>query len=279
MFYSIYIEGQNIEKSSNLSDDNYVYDIEKEELIEDYVIPYLNQEEFIFNGRTISKDGISVFLIKESEKTLKVLLKEVEKKMEAEGRFGLVFKSFIFSDDEYTKDVTKSIFKEIQGKIKKNNVKIDKKNETNIKVSNKVFIVHGRDNELKEEVARFIEKLGLEAIILHEQANNGKTIIEKFEKNSSEIGYAIILYTACDKGCLKNEDNFKYRARQNVIFEHGYFIGKIGREKVCALVKGDIEKPSDLDGVLYISYDNHWKMFLASEMKVAGLPIDMNKLF
>ncbi|OOM14502.1 TIR domain-containing protein [Clostridium saccharobutylicum] len=142
----------------------------------------------------------------------------------------------------------------------------------------KVFIVHGHDNEAKQETARFIEKLGLQAIILHEQANKGQTIIEKIEENSN-VGFAVVLYTPCDEGRAKNQPELKDRARQNVIFEHGYLIGKIGRKNVCALVKGDVEKPNDISGVVYINMDSHgaWKMDLFKEMKESGYSIDASK--
>ena len=140
----------------------------------------------------------------------------------------------------------------------------------------KVFIVHGHDDLLKTEVARFIEKLGLEAIILHEQASSGNTIIEKIEEYSN-VGFGIVLYTPCDVGA-KNEKspNLQTRARQNVVFEHGFLIGKIGRRNVCALVKGSIEKPNDISGVVYVSTEEEWKLNLAKELRNSGYIIDMN---
>ncbi len=146
--------------------------------------------------------------------------------------------------------------------------------------SNKVFIVHGKENELKESTARFLSKLDLIPIILHEQTNKGRTIIEKFE-DYSDVSFAIILMSPDDVGALEKEkENLLKRARQNVVFELGYFIGKLGRKNVVALVKGDIELPSDFQGILYIGIDinENWKMQLAKEMKSAGLPIDMNKI-
>lgn len=158
-----------------------------------------------------------------------------------------------------------------------------KKNETKklTKNSKKVFIVHGHDNELKETVARFIEKLGLIPVILHEQANSGLTIIEKFEKYS-DVSFSIVLMSPDDLGNTKeNSSSLNFRARQNVIFELGYFYGRLGRKNVCAIIKGDIERPSDNDGIIYIGIDNieGWKMLLAKELKDAGLEIDMNKIF
>lgn len=142
---------------------------------------------------------------------------------------------------------------------------------------NKVFIVHGRDNEAKQEVARFIEKIGLTPIVLHEQASGGKTIIEKIEHYSDEAGYGIVLYTACDHGRGIDEKNIspKQRARQNVVFEHGYLMAKLGRENVCALVKGEIETPNDISGVVYVALDpsGAWKVEVAKELKVSGYTI------
>lgn len=143
----------------------------------------------------------------------------------------------------------------------------------------KVFIVHGRDDLAKIEVARFVEKFGLEAVILHEQANGGKTIIEKIEEHTN-VGYGIVLYTPCDIGGL-NETELQPRARQNVVFEHGYLIGKLGRKNVCALVKGNIETPNDISGVVYISLDEHegWHKKLVKELRAADYEIDADKLF
>lgn len=143
-----------------------------------------------------------------------------------------------------------------------------------------VFIVHGHDDAAKSKTARYIEKLGLKPIILHEQASGSKTIIEKIEAYSN-VGFGIVLYTPCDIGA-KNEENpnLKNRARQNVVFEHGFLIGKIGRENVCALVKGDIETPNDISGVVYVKMDDEdaWHLKVARELRNSGYEIDMNKL-
>ena len=146
---------------------------------------------------------------------------------------------------------------------------------------NEVFIVHGHDDEAKEMVARFVENFGIEATILHEQANRGQTIPEKFEEHASEAGFAIILLTPDDVGASKDEtDDPKPRARQNVILELGYFWGRLGRGRVCVLHKGGVELPSDIHGILYVPMDssNSWQLQLAKEMKQAGLPVDLNRL-
>lgn len=144
----------------------------------------------------------------------------------------------------------------------------------------KVFIIHGHDDGAKNEVARFVEKLGLEAVILHEQVNSGDTIIEKLEKYT-DVGFAIVLYTSCDIGGVKTElDKLKPRARQNVVFEHGLLIGKIGRANVIALVKEEVEIPNDVSGVVYETMDSKgaWKFQLAKEIKASDYDIDMNKV-
>jgi predicted nucleotide-binding protein len=117
-----------------------------------------------------------------------------------------------------------------------------------------VFIVHGHDNASKNELSSFLFRLGLKPIVLHEQANTGKTVIEKFEQYASDVGYAFILLTP-DDIVGKGKKGLKARARQNVILELGYFMGKLGRDKVCGLYKGGVELPSDVLGILYLKYE------------------------
>ena len=140
----------------------------------------------------------------------------------------------------------------------------------------RIFIVHGHDGELRESVARVIEKQGIEAIILAEQANQGKTIIEKFE-NYSDVGGAVCLFTADDLGKKNAEKEDHSRARQNVVFEAGYFMGKLGRDHIVILADEDVELPSDLSGVVYTNTDN-WQFNLLKELKAMGYQIDTNKL-
>lgn len=147
--------------------------------------------------------------------------------------------------------------------------------------SRKVFIVHGHDNEVKETTARFIERLGLQPVILHEQANAGRTIIEKFETYSDDIAFAVALLTPDDVGAVASDiPNLKPRARQNVILELGYFMGRLGRLRVCALHKGGVELPSDYQGVLYIEMDSSgaWKSKIAQEFVQAKLQINIEAL-
>lgn len=142
----------------------------------------------------------------------------------------------------------------------------------------KVFIVHGHDDAAKEGVARFLEKIGFEAVILHECPNKGRTIITKFREEAEDIGFAVVLMTPDDHGGKVGCETSP-RARQNVVFELGFFIGMLGPARVAALVKGELEKPSDFDGVVYISLDNGtWKMALGQELQAAGYEIDWNQV-
>jgi predicted nucleotide-binding protein len=145
--------------------------------------------------------------------------------------------------------------------------------------TNKIFIVHGHNDHIKIDVARTLEKLGLQPIILSEQPNQGQTIIEKFELHSN-VGFAVVLLTADDLGRIKTSDKDKYRARQNVIIEMGYFIGKLGRSNVFPMYEDGVELPSDLHGVLYNSIDDAktWKFKLVKELTAAGYQVDSNKI-
>jgi predicted nucleotide-binding protein len=142
--------------------------------------------------------------------------------------------------------------------------------------SNKIFVVHGHTREY-ESVARFLEKLDLIPIVLHEQTNQGRTIIEKLEQHTN-VGFAVILLTPDDE-CAAGGTTTK-RARQNVILEWGYFIGKLGRARVCALKQGTVELPSDIQGIAWTDMDpkGTWKLELARELRDVGYSIDMNKV-
>ena len=147
-------------------------------------------------------------------------------------------------------------------------------------ISRKVFVVHGHDNEMKESVARFLERLDFEAVILHEQASGGDTIIEKIERNA-DVSYAVILLSLDDVGAAKDKSNTPQpRARQNVVLELGYFVGQLGRSHVCPLVREPLERPSDIHGVVYVPFDGEqWKVHLIKELKHLGFEIDANKVF
>ncbi len=143
----------------------------------------------------------------------------------------------------------------------------------------RIFVVHGHDEGPKYEVTRFLERGGLDPIILHEKPDKGRTIIEKFE-DYSDVAYAVVLLTSDDVGGIDRPDpKLQPRARQNVVFEFGFLMGKLKRDKVCALCQEGIERPSDIDGLLYIPLDKNgaWKIRLRKELESAGLDIDLDK--
>lgn len=137
-----------------------------------------------------------------------------------------------------------------------------------------VFIVHGHDEHAKNDAISYVESRDLEPIVLHMQASGGRTIIEKID-HYSNVGFGIILYTECDTGAKRNTLGFKWRARQNVVFEHGYLIAKLSRSRVSALVKGDVETPNDISGVVYVAMDaaGAWRDDLDEELRAAGYNI------
>ncbi len=147
---------------------------------------------------------------------------------------------------------------------------------TTAPLTRKVFVVHGRNDGIREGAARFLEKVGLEPIILHEQPNEGRTIIEKFVEYA-DVGYAVVLLTADDVGGHA-ENELSKRARQNVILELGFFLGSLGRERVCAVYEEGVEIPSDYSGVVFVPLDSAglWKLSVAKEIKAAGISVDLN---
>ena len=269
-FYQILIVTKKKKKITevDITDINYIYN--------SIVIPYLKGEEFYVNGFILLKENISRLKIGVTKQSAKEIA-AYENASIPPNVILIVSSQDIVEYDNYTKDVTAEIISKAKRIIADNIRKIEENKKLDF---TKVFIVHGRDNELKQEVARFLTQLHIKPIILHEQPSQGMTIIEKIE-NYSNVGFGIVLYTPCDVGYEKdNEQNKCGRARQNVVFEHGYLIGKLGRKRVCALVKNEVEKPNDISGVVYVSYDANggWKIDIAKEMQQAGYTIDLNLL-
>jgi predicted nucleotide-binding protein len=146
-------------------------------------------------------------------------------------------------------------------------------------LSNKVFIVHGHDEAAKASLEVFLSEIGLEPVVLHRQADEGQTIIEKFEKHS-DVGYAFILltpdemaYLAKYHGSPEKEKYIENRARPNVIFEFGFFVGKLGRSRVCCLYTGGVTLPTDVSGMIYKEYSNSIEEVaynIIKDLKVCG---------
>ena len=146
--------------------------------------------------------------------------------------------------------------------------------------SKQVFVVHGRDQGTLAEVLQVLSQLGLDPVVLQDLPNQGRTIIEKFE-DYAKVGFAVVICTPDDEGKLAHGDTEPQpRVRQNVLLEWGYFLRELGRDRVCALIKGEVEVPSDYSGVLYVDMDaaGAWKLRLASELNHAQYDIDANNL-
>lgn len=276
MYYQVIIETN--EKVGKAKTNRKYFELDKtetSEIIDSIIIPNLKKEEIQFDGYFLKPNDITRIAVKETEKTSTELLKYENDNL-SPNIIMFISKEDVVEYDRHTKDVTKELFQKAREKIE-NPQKSLPKNTVNDYT--KVFVVHGQDELAKVELARFIEKLGFEPIILHEQASLGMTIIEKIEYYSN-VNYGIILYTPCDLGAKKGEEKLRPLARQNVIFEHGYLIGKLKRENVCALVKDDVETPNDISGIVYIPMDQNkvWTLLVAKELKKAGYPVDLNKL-
>jgi len=146
---------------------------------------------------------------------------------------------------------------------------------------NRVFLVHGHDAALRLEVVRFLENTAtnFEVQVLNETINRGRTIIEKFEQEAGAATFAVVLLTADDEGGPRNTKDHHARARQNVILELGYFIGKLGRRNVAILYERGVELPSDITGLGYIELDDAggWKLKLAHELIGGAHLLDLAK--
>lgn len=276
MFYHVEIETNEKNKNGTFITHRKFDEEDINVIKKSYAEPFNSGKNFRIDGYGVNSINIRKFLIKKSEKSTEEIMNEIDRR-----RLPGVFfitpneQSVIFRENKYAKDITDEILSEFQEIMTNTSLKEKKRQR-----SNKVFIVHGRDDLLKTETARFLEKFGIVPIILHEQPNSGKTIIEKIEAYT-DVDFGIILYTPCDEGRLKGEEQFNFRARQNVVLEHGFLLQKLGRKHVAALVKGVVEIPNDISGILYIPVDDAkaWQLAIAKELKASGFQIDFNLLY
>lgn len=257
----------------------YKYDLSKETIICEYLTDYLNKEVFFVDGFKLHFDSISQFKIVETNEPINEEIAKVKRQYHSIGIVAALNETTIVDNHNYSKDVTNdfmNIYKTLHNSPSKNS-------KTQIStLTNKVFVVHGHDTTMLLKVETFLRTLDLEPIILFKEPDKGNTIIEKIEEYSESVGFAIVLYSKCDVGYPAGEPNkAKPRARQNVVFEHGYMMSCLSRSNVCALIESDdIETPGDIDGVVYIPYDenDYWQVKLAKNMKAVGLKVDLNKL-
>ena len=172
---------------------------------EEIIIPFLKGDKFYFGEYLLDKAAIITPIIKTSDITCEKYATEL-RKIPAFAKKTIRPRE-ILQNTAYFKDITRSILMECQSLLQEATPKPEAPTVTKPKApmdKSKVFIVHGHDDAAKSEAARFVEKLGFKAIILHEQASLGDTIIEKIEKNSN-VGFAIVLYTPCDEGAPKGK--------------------------------------------------------------------------
>jgi predicted nucleotide-binding protein len=275
MYYHVIIQPK-----SDKGYGEYKTDLTREQLISRFVEPYEQGLPIIINGKTVQPEDLDRIKISESEKTIESFVAQIKYEHDRSSVAFIGGPSYSYLAIGRAKDVTDDYIEGPAGYKKSKQTLKTQKAAKSVTASAKVFIVHGHDETAQNKAARFIEKLGLEAVILHEKASSGRTIIEKIE-HYSDVGYAVVLYTPDDIGTQKSSpDDLNLRARQNVVFEHGYLIGKLGRKNVAALVDGKLELPNDISGVVYIRMDegSTWQLELAKEMKQSGYSIDMNKL-
>lgn len=147
----------------------------------------------------------------------------------------------------------------------------------------KIFVVYGHDEIARTQLEAMLRRWDLDPIILDQQASGGQTIIEKLEEYAADVGYAIILATPDDEGKAKSESSYKSRVRQNVVLELGMFLAKLGRNRVAILWKEatDFEKPSDIQGLIYIPFKDKVddvSVSLIRELSRQGYKIDSGRI-
>ena len=274
MYYHVKIR----QKSSKVTDELKL-DLSEEKLLSQFIVPYENGENIFVNGRTIPLEDIERIKINKTEMNSAELIPIIRAKRPKKAIAPQISDKWLVTKEG--EDVTEDFIKGEPGYKKK---KLGEKMEEVKPASNHIFIVHGHDDGMKQAVARTLEKLDLKPIILHEQPNQGRTIIEKFTEYADNVYFAVVLLSPDDKGYRKDQSSeaAKFRSRQNVILELGFFIGKLGRHNVAALFKNDpdFERPTDYDGVLYTPFDDagRWQFDLVRELKSSGYNVDANKL-
>jgi predicted nucleotide-binding protein len=280
MYYQILIETTEKVDESDVNKQFFELDRSSLQDIEtNIVLPYLRKEEFVFSGKLLKFIEIKRILIKESRNTTHELaLQESARDPNPTIRISPID---ILNYKEHVKDITTTVFntalsvilaKKIPHTQIQSNTQVKTQPTIRAKAQTsdqaKVLVVHGRDHVAKNSVVKYLESLGISVIIVHEQIRGEKTIIDKIEENLN-IGFAIVIYTP-------TSFEQQPRAHQNIAFEHGYLIAKLGRRKVSALVKDNTEVPNYTNGVIYIPMDtiNAWQIAISRELIRAGFTID-----
>lgn len=276
-YYHVYIETA-IEETEET-------DFSREQLLRDIVKPYSRRKQFFCKGVIIDPDEISAIRIFETEQPSS----EFVKKIRAERGAGAVLLGDILASDfdlleKSAKDVTREF---LTGRTERRRKRVSRK-KAPATPSKDVFIVHGRDLTPIEELKAMLREFGLNPIVMHEQPSGSRTLLEKLERYS-DVGYAFVILTPDDFGGLIEELSptlkeftqsmgkvFHRRARQNVVLEFGFFMGRLGRDRVCCLYNKDVELPSDMHGVVYIPFEksvDERRDRIIKELKLAGYEI------
>lgn len=267
---------------SQKSSDETKNDFSEEQLQVRIIEPYEKGEPIIINGKTVQPNDIDRIQISKSKESSEHLINKIKQSDRNSNFINIGGPSYAWRAASKATDVTDEL---ILGPVGyKKEQKSTNKPVSTKKSNNKVFVVHGHDSELKNDIDIFLRDIGLEPIILHRQADEGLTIIEKFEKHS-DVVYAFILLTPDDIGMTVSEyekdakkRKFEFRARQNVIFEFGYFAAKLGRRNVCCVYKEGVSLPNDISGLLYKKVDDTIDSIgyeIIKELKAIGLKIEM----
>lgn len=273
MYYHILIHHKQHHDESKIN-------LTEEQLITRIINPYQQGIPIVLNGRTIELSTIQRIEIFETEDTLDAKIKEFDLEFEKDtSEFKVFDASSKWKAIRTGTDVTDRFITGVPGFLKEAPHPKKNRAHNNTIESEKIFVVHGHDNSFKDETCVFLSEIGFEPIVLHRQPDGGLTVIEKFEKYSN-VRYAVVLLSPDDYG-FKAEELQKpasdrkgeFRARQNVIFELGFFIGSLGRQSVCCLFKG-VELPSDISGLIYKTVNKSIEEVgyeIIKELKNAGL--------
>ena len=231
-YYHVILETTEVD-SKGKRNSEYWYDCQDlDELYEDVIDPYVQKKELYISGRQIDFKNVHSLIVKSSSQPISSLVDAARNRVPP-GVLYVPIAPGVVRGSQGLIDVTKELVKRKRAELAETqNQSSDTPLEIAKDAQKKVFVVHGHDDLAKTQMARFIEKAGLEPVILHEQVSSGMTIIEKIESYNG-VGFAVILYTHCDFGGSNKSDATPHaRARQNVVFEHGYFLGHLGRSKV-----------------------------------------------
>lgn len=266
----------------------FAFDLSKKQVVEKIITPFTHWEPFMCGRSPIEPSNVDhIRISKTGESSSQILAKTKWKRLGERfiDRFGDERRDYV--DEWYIlkagEDVTRDLIKGFS---------LPKEVSRTFVTKEKVFLVHGRDTEPVKELKEILNEYGLRPIVLHEEASKGKTVVEKLEEYADKVGYVFVVLTPDDMGCsvsriakyLKRHPDkkllgsLKARPRQNVIFEFGYFAGKLGRNRVCYLKKGNPELPSDIEGIIYISFKKsvkECKHKIVKELNAAGYEIEM----